>query len=103
MKKSVYGFYKAKNDLSENTTRICMFLLADYIQQSDTVDYHKIPVFAFIHTTRASIFCKGKQVFFVDKSEITLCKEATVELSIYVKDFPKNLSEEVVKMSEKRA
>ena len=68
----------------------------------NTVDYHKT-VFVFIHTTRASIFCKGKQVFFVDKSEITLCKEATVELSIYVKDFPKNLSEEIVKMSEKRA
>ena len=83
------------------------FLLADYIQQSqgsvNTVDYHKTSVFVFIHTTRASIFCEGKQVFFVDKSEIKLCKEATVELSIYVKDFPKNLSEEVVKMSEKRA
>ena len=51
-----------------------MFLLADYIQQSqgsdNTVDYHKTPVFDFIHTTRASIFCKRKQVFSVDKTEI---------------------------------
>ena len=51
-----------------------MFLLADYIQQSqgsdNTVDYHNTPVFAFIRTTRASIFCKGKQVFSVDKTEI---------------------------------
>ena len=62
-----------KNDLSENKIRT-MFLLADYIQQSqgsdNTVDYHKTPVFDFIHTTRASIFCKRKQVFSVDKTEI---------------------------------
>ena len=86
---------------------MCRFLLADYIQQSqgsvNTVDYHKTPVFAFIHTTRASIFCKGKQVFSVDKIEIKLCKEATVELSISVKNLAINLSEKVVKMSEQRA
>ena len=83
------------------------FLLADYIQQSqgsvNTVDYHKTPVLAFIHTTRASTFCKGKQVFSVDKIEIKLCKEATVELSISANDLPINLSEKVVKMSEQRA
>ena len=62
-------FYTVKNDLSENTIRT-MLLLADYIQQSqgsvNTVDYHKTPVqsvFAFIHTTRASIFCKGTSLF----------------------------------------
>ena len=86
---------------------MCRFLLAAYIQQSqgsvNTVDYHKTPVLAFIHTTRASTFCKGKQVFSVDKIEIKLCKEATVELSISANDLPINLSEKVVKMSEQRA
>ena len=60
-----------KNDLSENTIRT-MLLLADYIQQSqgsvNTADYHKTPVFAFIHTTRASTFNNVKQVFSVDKN-----------------------------------
>ena len=48
-----------------------MFLLADYKQQSQGsvyTDYHKIPVFAFIHTTRANTFCKVKQVFSFDET-----------------------------------
>ena len=86
---------------------MCRFLLAAYIQQSkgsvNSVDYHKTPVLPFIHTTRASPFCKGKQGFSVDKIEIKLCKEAAVELSISANDLPINLSEKVVKMSEQRA
>ena len=57
--------------------------------------------FSFTLHVRA-YFVKENKSFSLIK-EIKLCKEATVELSIYVKDFPKNLSEEMVKMSEQRA